>query len=110
MNAKETTTITDDCRTTPFYWDCECKENYTHPKGIINECSKCGTTHEEQPDSRLNEVIAYEKLRDAAPELLEALKSLLSSYKCDFKAITGAELNETEAVKQAVNAIKKATQ
>lgn len=46
----------------------------------------------------------------AGPELLEALKGLLSSYAVDFKTITGGELNETESVKKAKAAIQKATQ
>jgi hypothetical protein len=46
----------------------------------------------------------------AGPELLEALKGLLSSYAADFKTITSGELNETESVKKAKAAIQKATQ
>ena len=38
--------------------------------------------------------------------LLRAIKTLLSSYKADFKNITGAELNDTEAVKTAKEIIK----
>jgi hypothetical protein len=42
----------------------------------------------------------------AAPELLEALETLLKSYAADFEQITGAPLNQTEAVKQAQAAIR----
>jgi len=37
--------------------------------------------------------------------LAEALEGLLSSYRADFKTITGAELNDTEAVKKAKAAL-----
>jgi hypothetical protein len=42
--------------------------------------------------------------------LLGALKGLLSSYRADFKNITGAELNNTESVLKALAAIKQAEQ
>ena len=44
-----------DCETTSEYWDCECKENYIHPK-TEESCAKCGLKREDQPDSRVNEV------------------------------------------------------
>lgn len=45
-----TTTKTD-----PRFWDCECKENYIIPKSITY-CWRCCTSHDEQPDSRVNEL------------------------------------------------------
>jgi hypothetical protein len=42
--------------------------------------------------------------------LLSALKTLLSSYRADFKNITGAELNNTESVLKALSAIKASEQ
>ena len=44
--------------TTEKYWDCECKDNFIHPKAQI-QCNICGATAEEQPDSRVNEVLMY---------------------------------------------------
>jgi len=41
--------------TTPDYWDCECDDNYIHPKSE-EKCEKCGKKPDEQPDSRVNEV------------------------------------------------------
>ena len=52
---------------------------------------------------------ANAQLISAAPDMLQALKFLLSSYKADFKNITGGELNETDAVKKACEVIRKAT-
>ncbi len=41
--------------TTEKYWDCECIQNYIHLKSKT-ECLICGARHDEQPDSRVNEV------------------------------------------------------
>jgi hypothetical protein len=43
--------------TTDKYWDCECLNNYIHPKSQ-KTCFKCCTSSDEQPDSRVSEVIA----------------------------------------------------
>ena len=67
---------------------------YTNPKEDFE------TDEEEQ---------ATAKLIAASPDLLEALINLLSSYKADFKTITGSDLNNTEAVIKAKQAIEKAT-
>ena len=40
-------------------------------------------------------------------ELYKGLENLLSSYKADFKNITGAELNDTETVKKTKELLKK---
>ena len=40
-------------------------------------------------------------------ELYKGLENLLSSYKADFKNITGAELNNTETVKKTMELLKK---
>ncbi len=43
--------------TTEKYWDCECLKNFIHPKSQCR-CDICGTIAEEQPDSRISEVLA----------------------------------------------------
>jgi hypothetical protein len=43
--------------TTANYWDCECHENFIHPKSQV-KCNKCGTFSECQPDSMVSEVLA----------------------------------------------------
>lgn len=40
---------------TPDYWDCECKDNFIHPKHE-RICVVCGSIPDEQPDSQVNEV------------------------------------------------------
>lgn len=52
---------------TPDYWDCACpnKEgdfNYIHSIKF-GRCPKCGVTKDEQPESRVNEVIAMLKAK-----------------------------------------------
>ncbi len=42
--------------TTPFFWDCDCENDYIHPKSVV-VCNFCHAWEEESPDSRLNEVM-----------------------------------------------------
>jgi len=46
------------------YWDCECVENYIHPKSKPI-CGRCQAKAEDQPDSRANEVAGM--LADMGP-------------------------------------------
>jgi len=39
------------------FWDCECEKDFIHRKSTQPMCNICGTSHEDQPDSRVNEVI-----------------------------------------------------
>lgn len=43
--------------TTEKYWDCECEKNYIHPKSQ-KVCFICNTVATDQPDSRVEEVLA----------------------------------------------------
>ncbi len=47
------------------------------------------------------------KCVNAHEELVKCLSNLLSSYRADFKTITGADLNDTEAVKFAKEVLAK---
>jgi hypothetical protein len=49
---------TNEIKTTEKYWDCECKDNFIHPK-TQSQCNICGALAEEQPDSRINEVVTF---------------------------------------------------
>ena len=42
--------------TTEHFWDCECEDNYIHPK-TEPKCNICTFEHHEMPDSRTIEVI-----------------------------------------------------
>lgn len=42
--------------TTVEYWDCECHKNFIHPRAQ-KMCYECGAIEEEQPDSRIVEVM-----------------------------------------------------
>ena len=78
--------------TDPNYWDCECKENYIHHKSARKECPKCGTYHEDQPDSRVSEVEEGSNIgtnvievkiywKAVAPMLIKALQDPTKSEK-----------------------------
>lgn len=54
----ETNERTDDVKTTEKCWDCECKDNFIHPKAQV-KCNICGAVAEEQPDSMINEVVMF---------------------------------------------------
>lgn len=42
--------------TTDYFWDCQCGENYIHPKTEIR-CAVCEAEEVDMPPSRINEVI-----------------------------------------------------
>jgi hypothetical protein len=42
--------------TTSEYWDCGCDDDYIHPANHFR-CPICGVSREEQPDSKVEEVI-----------------------------------------------------
>ena len=46
----------EDTITTPLYWDCECRNNFIHPH-CVSRCKHCGVYADEQPDSRIAEII-----------------------------------------------------
>lgn len=58
---------------TDLFWDCECPENYIHP-AFEDECSQCGALQENQPDSRMSEVI-------------DMLYDVLYNRECDFSYV-----------------------
>ena len=60
------TTFGDGLQLTDRFWDCECEENYIHPR---NEdlCPHCGVRRDEQPDARIDEV---KKLLGTPPDLI----------------------------------------
>lgn len=51
-----------DCQTfatTSLYWDCECLEAYIHP-AQVSVCEDCDRYRDDQPDSRIDEVLAHD--------------------------------------------------
>ena len=44
--------------TTCLFWDCECAEDYIHPASE-NQCPVCESKREDQPPSRVEEVIHH---------------------------------------------------
>jgi hypothetical protein len=47
-----------EVRLTPLFWDCECVDDYIHPASQ-EVCLACNTTRDEQPDSRVEEVLRH---------------------------------------------------
>ncbi|PJZ28787.1 hypothetical protein CH370_20800 [Leptospira kmetyi] len=41
------------------FWDCECEDDFIHLKSALQECPKCGSVEEEQPNSISSEVLAF---------------------------------------------------
>jgi len=70
-----------DILLTPLFWDCECREGgYIHPY-YQQICSKCGATHDDQPESRADEVFQF--VEDLPGALLHILKSELAQTRTD---------------------------
>ena len=46
------------------FWDCECDDNYIHYRTSFPVCDKCGTEQDDQPDSRILEVILQTNVVD----------------------------------------------
>lgn len=49
--------IRGDIATTPLFWDCECGADFIHP-AAQPQCPNCGADRDDQPDSRVPEVLA----------------------------------------------------
>ncbi len=43
-------------KTDPRFWDCECPENYIHPKSETS-CLECNANSDDQPDSMIAEIL-----------------------------------------------------
>ena len=43
---------------TPLFWDCECEDTYIHSKEVT-QCDRCDAHVDEQPESRLSEVLEW---------------------------------------------------
>lgn len=52
----------EEIMTTDLFWDCECGEDYIHPK-TETKWPKCGWEAEDSPDSHISEVIENPPVR-----------------------------------------------
>lgn len=48
----------DDIELTDEYWDCECEKGFIHRRSQ-ESCPVCKAEQEDQPDSRVSEVLKY---------------------------------------------------
>jgi len=62
---------------TSLFWDCECESNHIRPASEPR-CPHCGTRRDEQPDSRLDEVLGTDDLA-----LIERVACLLDEAAKD---------------------------
>jgi len=49
----------DPQATTSMYWDCNCDNDYIHPKATLLYCADCKAWEDEQPDSLIWEVAQW---------------------------------------------------
>ena len=62
---------------TSLFWDCECDQNFMRPASEAS-CSRCRARRDEQPDSRLDEVLGTDD-----PPLIERVACLLDEAAKD---------------------------
>ena len=64
--------------TTSLFWDCECEEEYIQP-AFQDYCLLCGSSREDQPDARVDEVL---KFRSFLPNELAQVVEILADKIC----------------------------
>ena len=52
------------------FWDCECTERYIHRESV-DYCPSCNTPRDDQPNSRVNEVVDQLGINAAQVRVLE---------------------------------------
>lgn len=89
--------------THPLFWDCECETDYIHLKDERRICPHCSTKHEEQPDSRANEV--KELIYD---ELLESLRAITERGNIDRYGFAASSrlMDAQDEARRAIRALK----
>ena len=68
--------------TDAYYWDCECEFDYIHHISDVENCIECGADPNDQPNSRVLEIVkAFDQFERAEHE------SLLQKEE-EYEAIT----------------------
>ena len=101
------------------FWDCECDKNFIHSKNQ-DTCPECGAVQEEQPDSRVDEVLKDNRFQVMKSYVVKAItkydlvefdddngtytriKTLKEKENNIIEAETEAFLPLEEAIKQAI--------
>jgi len=101
------------------FWDCECDENFIHPKNQ-NTCPECGAVQEDQPDSRVDEVLKDRRFQVMKSYVVKAItkydlvefdddngtytriKTIKEEENDIIEAETEAFLSLEEAIKEAI--------
>ncbi len=55
-------------QTVSEFWDCECGTDYQHRRVDQTTCGRCNTNENEQPDSRLNELVYHNPTIEFEPK------------------------------------------
>jgi hypothetical protein len=92
---------------TPLFWDCECREDcYIHPYYQQN-CPKCNATHDDQPESRADEVLRFVDdlpgtlLRTVRNELVQARINTEREGPLDEQAENAARVGDDSFLEMA---------
>lgn len=57
-------------KTDPRFWDCECPENYIHPKSEAS-CLECNANSDDQPDTMIADLYRIDyRFRDPSGRFL----------------------------------------
>jgi hypothetical protein len=58
-----------EVKTTSLFWDCECTENYIHPKDKA-VCERCHSKQQDSPDARVSELAPLVGLLSEAIDII----------------------------------------
>ena len=65
--------------TTIYFWDCSCDDFYIHPH-YEKTCPDCTDNRDENPDSRVDEVIKYAKAWQLDPDVVHQVELAYPKY------------------------------
>ena len=74
----------DTFYTTPLFWDCECEDDFIHSVSE-NDCLRCGSQREHQPDARVDEVLRY--ATGLPLDLVQIVENLAEQFAPELTAI-----------------------
>ena len=74
----------DTFYTTSLFWDCECEEMYIHPS-FQDDCLLCGSSREDQPNARVDEVINH--TMNLPHDLVQVVETLVDKVCPHLNAI-----------------------
>jgi hypothetical protein len=61
--------------TTSDFWECGCKDKYTHLV-LLEKCDVCGALRDESPDARVSELITISRMCKESVRIINGTKIL----------------------------------